>query len=86
MSDILDALKVLVPTALSFVALLLGARAKRLNKKADTAIAALEALKDHHAKEKERDEIEKAELDALEKVQTDEDAIDFFNTFVVENK
>ena len=72
MSDILDALKVLVPTALSFVALPLGARAKRLNKKADTAIAALEALKEHHAKEKEREEKEKAELDALEKVQTDE--------------
>jgi|LSQX01.2.fsa_nt_gb hypothetical protein len=86
MSDILDALKVLVPTALSFVALLLGARAKRLNKKADTAIAALEALKEHHAKEKEREEKEKAELDALEKVQTDEEAIDFFNKFVGEKK
>lgn len=82
MSEVLDALKVLVPTILAFAALLLGARAKRLGDKADKALAALDALKEHQAKQKEREEKEKKDLGKLAEVQTDEEAIDFFNDFV----
>lgn len=82
----IELLKILIPSLLTFLALLFGVRAKRLGDKANKAIAALDALKEHQVKQEEREKKEKQDLDELEEVETDEEAVDFFNKFVGRKK